>query len=822
MGSSLAIEEAIFYYYIFQQKLKLYLKGGLYKKDNTKIKEGYILHEQYVREWKKAINYPKIVDFLKESNICTKKISSEQKDNINKFIKDQINQNHYFYSTNTFFRANTRNILQVQEKILNENYLQRLVSDKIFESFKNYTKINGDKINYILKEKMMILFYPNYFIIKMLISDLAPYSEENKIVNLTFIFNYFEHFNKYQEIFRENSSVNILKFIITKGILDKYITIYEDSYGRTIFKVFNEEQYLKGKKQTTIQSNIKDPSQINFALVQRPSYRGLDNVGATCYMNATLQCLANIKPVTEALLKQKKYNVIYQNRDICRLTIEYCQVLIGLFCDNSPIGSYKPEEFKTTIGELNSLFQGVQANDSKDLIIFLLETLNSELVNLHNKIHNIKEIDSNIIPSIDPTNENQVFNEFQKEFSKSHHSVVGFNLCGIQKNMFTCNNCGKSTFNFNIFNFLIFGLETISNYFNLSNNNTQLPTITFDHCFKYNSKQETFDQTYCQMCKITGKSIYQEGVYMMPNYLIIILNRGKGNIFNCKVVIPESFSSANYEQISKNSVFELVGVVSHLGESGMGGHFIAFCKHSIDNIWRIYNDSTVVECQNDYLTKGTPYILFYKKKSVNGNINNSQNNNNQRMKAKTAIGKSNFNNNPNPIFDNFQRQNKMDFNNQQQNRNINKMNYFQGNMFMFNNNNQQMNNYQINLNLNNQNSFNNNMHPNMNINQNMNQNMNKNQNMNINQNMNQNMNINQNMNQNMNMNSNMNQNINQNMNMNQNMNINQNMNMNPNMNMNQNVNMYPNMNMFNNQNMMFNNNNNQFYKKNMSKSFSPY
>jgi hypothetical protein len=239
MGSSLAIEEAIFYYYIFQQKLKLYLKGGLYKKDNTKIKEGYILHEQYVREWKKAINYPKIVDFLKESNICTKKISSEQKDNINKFIKDQINQNHYFYSTNTFFSANTRNILQVQEKILNENYLQRLVSDKIFESFKNYTKINGDKINYILKEKMMILFYPNYFIIKMLISDLAPYSEENKIVNLTFIFNCFEYFNKYQEIFRENSSVNILEFIITKGILDKYITIHGDSYGQIVFQVFS-------------------------------------------------------------------------------------------------------------------------------------------------------------------------------------------------------------------------------------------------------------------------------------------------------------------------------------------------------------------------------------------------------------------------------------------------------------------------------------------------------------------------------------------------------------------------------------------------------
>ena len=792
MGGSLAIEDGIFHYYIFQKKLNLYLEGRIFSKDKKDIKEGYILHEQYIREWKKAIDYPKIVEFLKISNINTSKISDKEKEGINFFIKNQINQSNCSNFNKTLFRANTRDYLQVSGKIIDENYLQRIVSKKIFESFRNYTMINGEIINYIFKQKMLILLYPNYYMIKMIISDLSPYSKENKIVNLTFAFKYLEHFAEYKEMFRKNSSKEILDFIITKGILDKYITIYGDSYGQFIFKVFNEEQYLKGKKQTTIQSNIKDPSQINFALIQRPSYRGLDNVGATCYMNATLQCLANIKPVTEALLKQKKYNDIYQNRDICRLTIEYCQVLIGLFCDNSHIGSYKPEEFKTTIGELNSLFQGVQANDSKDLIIFLLETLNSELVNLHNKIHNIKEIDSNIIPSIDPTNENQVFNEFQKEFSKSHHSVVGFNLCGIQKNMFTCNNCGKSTFNFNIFNFLIFGLETISNYFNLSNNNTQLPIITFDHCFKYNSKQETFDQTYCQMCKITGKSIYQEGVYMMPNYLIIILNRGKGNIFNCKVVIPESFSSANYEQISKNSVFELVGVVSHLGESGMGGHFIAFCKHSIDNIWRIYNDSTVVECQKDYLTKGTPYILFYKEKSVNGNINNSQNNNNQGMKAKTAIGKRNFNNNPNPIFDNFQIRNKMDFNNQQQNRNMNRMNYFQGNMFMFNNNNQRMNNYQMNLNLNNQNSFNNNMHPNMNINQNMNQNMN------INPNMNQNMNMNQNIN------------MNQNVNMNQNMN--QNMNMNPNMNMNQNVNMYPNMNMFNNQNMMFNNNN-QFYKK---------
>ena len=45
-------------------------------------------------------------------------------------------------------------------------------------------------------------------------------------------------------------------------------------------------------------------------------------------------------------------------------------------------------------------------------------------------------------------------------------------------------------------------------------------------------------------------------IYIMPNYLIIILNRGKGNIFNCNVQILESFSPSNYVEKEKNIVLE--------------------------------------------------------------------------------------------------------------------------------------------------------------------------------------------------------------------------------------------------------------------------
>ena len=107
----------------------------------------------------------------------------------------------------------------------------------------------------------------------------------------------------------------------------------------------------------------------------------------------------------------------------------------------------------------------------------------------------------------------------------------------------------------------------------------------------------------------------------MPNYLIIILNRGKGNIFKCNVQIPEEFCPSIYVEKENNIKFSLIGIVTHFGESGMGGHFIAFCKHYMDGKWRCYNDSIITECKNDYLQKGTPYILFYKKDSIYNQMN---------------------------------------------------------------------------------------------------------------------------------------------------------------------------------------------------------
>ena len=57
-------------------------------------------------------------------------------------------------------------------------------------------------------------------------------------------------------------------------------------------------------------------------------------------------------------------------------------------------------------------------------------------------------------------------------------------------------------------------------------------------------------------------------------------------------------------------VYELIGVITHLGVSGPGGHFIAFCKSPINDKWYRYNDDKVNEAEKFNIhNEGIAYIL---------------------------------------------------------------------------------------------------------------------------------------------------------------------------------------------------------------------
>ena len=166
---------------------------------------------------------------------------------------------------------------------------------------------------------------------------------------------------------------------------------------------------------------IDEIDQIGFILSQIPEEPriGLANIGATCYMNATLQCLSHTIRLSNFFLNDKNKLIINKKK----FSREFLEVIKKLWIKsyNKNKTYYEPYSFKRLISEMNPLFEGVQANDAKDLINFILQELHEELNNA--KINPI-ENQENMIFNVNQYDENQMFLNFIEEFKKNQKSII--------------------------------------------------------------------------------------------------------------------------------------------------------------------------------------------------------------------------------------------------------------------------------------------------------------------------------------------------------------------------------------------------------------
>ena len=338
---------------------------------------------------------------------------------------------------------------------------------------------------------------------------------------------------------------------------------------------------------------------------------GLDNIGATCYMNATLQSFSNVPQLTNYFLKKYKPD---KNK---RMSNEYYTVIQNLWDKDKNGKSYAPESFKKVLSEMNPMFAGIAANDSKDLINFLIETFHSEL----NEVDE-KNLNNNMISSAEQLDENKMLNLFLNDMKARYNSPISTLFYGVLETKSQCTNCKRIKYNFQIYSFLEFPLEQVNMYCFRNNrrpnyNGQGNPDIDLYECFDHYQALLTMNgdnQIYCNECGKLFDAFYGTYLYSMPNYLIINLNRGKNAVYQCNVKFPEILNLYNHVKLNqKNCVFQLQSVICHIGPSSMGGHFIAYCRHYKDNNWYKFNDSMVTKCtsHNEYLN-GMPYILFYK------------------------------------------------------------------------------------------------------------------------------------------------------------------------------------------------------------------
>ena len=371
-------------------------------------------------------------------------------------------------------------------------------------------------------------------------------------------------------------------------------------------------------------------------LYAKPTLIGLNNIGATCFMNATLQCLSQTEALTNYFLKEKNKtkiinnNIAKENKNDYQLSPVYLELIQKLWEVNGP-KSFSPNNFMKRINDMNPLFKRGEAGDAKDFIIFILEQLHRELKMPVKSSQNnkVEEIPLNQYDKMNAFN--NFFEEFKKETSILTDTFFGFNettnICLYCKNEYNSKGMENPIcYNYGIFNVLIFPLEEVKNMkMNILKQNNinmiQNNQVNLYECFSYNEKTDLFtgeNKNYCNICKQLYDSHYTSKIFISPNVLILILNRGKNNIFKVKLDFQQTIDITDFiiQKEKPRIKYNLYGVITHLGESGPNAHFVASCKSPVDGNWYRYNDAFVDPINNfqkDVYDYGNPYILFYQK-----------------------------------------------------------------------------------------------------------------------------------------------------------------------------------------------------------------
>ena len=336
-----------------------------------------------------------------------------------------------------------------------------------------------------------------------------------------------------------------------------------------------EEELLNQQKQNQNQNNIQStpPKKIiSCKLINPPPLIGLQNIGSTCYMNATLQCFSHTEILTDYFLNENNRNKIYNNNitkknpTLLQLSPSYLNLITNLWLSNQKY--FSPFEFRKRIADMNPLFKELSANDAKDLLNFLLMQLHEEL-NLYEEKNILEENE----PNFNPYNEQMALENFVKNFFGKNKSVLSDHFFGLQESKFLCMGCEKKNFGFNLpikysfqtFNFLFLPLEEVrkfkynnnlmnnmqminnmnQNQFNMMNNmnnmnnnmiinniiiqnNINNPnSVNIYDCFEYLQKDEIFsgdNAMWCNMCNGLLPCKNKTVIYTGPNILILILS----------------------------------------------------------------------------------------------------------------------------------------------------------------------------------------------------------------------------------------------------------------------------------------------------------
>ena len=545
-------------------------------------------------------NYPNIQS---NNGFFSTDINGVQWADSNSFNNNQFDYNQIFTSQDPNYKTKSK-VQEIVEYNNNNNIIQGTYPNPLGGDFENYYQNNV-----ITYEGNTIQTYPEST------EQITATSNKKFIQNKN---NQFQIEANPNQLTYENNN---------QGQIETYPYDNIENNNNKIQKETNP------KDSTTI---IKPPI-INYSSNYFFNVKGLYNIGSTCYMNSTLQCLLHVSELVDYFLNKfskdfpslkAKNKEVPSQGNISKAFYELVQQYYGqksiakpkkfdtanilrsnTYNNNINIISNQssnntnpisPEKFQKAIGFYNPQFRDLEANDSKDLILYLFQSMHAEL----NYYTDNKPIDgrSNQYNIVD------TFKYFIYSYDIQNCSIISKLFYGTYENITKCKKCKYILFNFQKFEFLSFGMvDYAGKIFNIYNGFEDLQKA---------QELKGDNQFYCNVCRKLQDGEICCKIITPPSKLLINIDYGKNKKYNPRSVkFGEELDITKYVNLNFGCAikYRIIGVCTHFGDSGSYGHYIAFCRNRNNGKWYVFNDSSCKECSKNSIYSGNPYLLLYER-----------------------------------------------------------------------------------------------------------------------------------------------------------------------------------------------------------------
>jgi len=326
---------------------------------------------------------------------------------------------------------------------------------------------------------------------------------------------------------------------------------------------------------------------------------GLANLGNTCFMNTTLQCLSHTYKFND-FLKTGNYKQKLKKKPESLIIMEWDKLRDMMWSENCIIspGGFLSSVQKVAKIKGKFLFTGYAQNDLPEFLSFIIDCFHTAIMREVNM-----KIKGKVLTDKDKVAKkcySMMKNMYKKEYSEILDIFYGIHVScvkGEEDNTLSCNPEP----------FLMLDLPI-----------PRKQNVSLNDCFDEYTKKEILDEdnqyTNDEGHKVVAKQIE---FWKFPTVLVVTLKRFTNSMRKNQCLVDFPFDNLNLSKYvigyDPNSFkYELYGICNHSG-GVMGGHYYAYVKNA-NNKWYTFNDASVSEISESQLKTPYAYCFFYRKK----------------------------------------------------------------------------------------------------------------------------------------------------------------------------------------------------------------